>query len=90
MQDLLEKEFERAVADAQGRRGPLVDVATVEEVILKLLLGDLVGGFVVEIHQHAYHAGIGLLGTFGSCQLQRLCRSFVPVGHHSRSPFDVW
>lgn len=55
MQNLLEEEFERAVADAQGRRGPTVDVVAVKKVILKLHFGNQVRGLAVEIHQHAHH-----------------------------------
>jgi len=79
MQDLLEKEFEGTVTDSQGCSRPLGHVATVEEVILKLLFGNQIRGLAIEIHQLAEHAGIGSPGTVGqSCQLECLRRSFVP------------
>ena len=62
-----------------------------EEVILKFLFGNQIRGLAVKVHQLAEHAGVGSPGTVGqSCELECLCRSFVPVGHHNVSPFEVW
>lgn len=46
-----EEEFNAAVADSHSRGGPLIGVFSVEEITLKLLLGNLVRAFVVKINQ---------------------------------------
>ena len=47
-----EEEFNTAVAYSHSRSGPLIVVFSVEEIILKLLLGDSVRGFPVKVDQH--------------------------------------
>lgn len=86
-QHVLEEEADPAVADAKGGGGPLVDVSPVEEVVLELGLGDLVGGLGVELNQHAHGAGVGILGALAlAVELEGLDGLLVPVGHHGGSP----
>lgn len=47
-----EKELDTAIAYSHGCSGPLVIVFPVEEIVLKLLFANFVGGFAVKIHQH--------------------------------------
>ena len=46
-----EKELDTAVADPHSCGGPFIFVFSVEEIVLKLLFGDLVRSFLVKIHQ---------------------------------------
>jgi len=49
LKDMLEEEADAAIADAHGIGGPLIDVLSVEEIVLKFLFGDQIGGFVIEL-----------------------------------------
>jgi hypothetical protein len=73
-----------AVADPHGAGGPAVDVAALEEVLLQLLFGDLIGRFVIELAEHAQRAHVRLLGSFSEAvQLQGVGGFLVPVGHEA-------
>jgi len=48
---ILIKELDAAQSDGTGASRPLLDVFDVEEIITKLLFGDLVGGFSVMLSQ---------------------------------------
>ena len=63
-QDVDVEEANAAVADAHGLGRPAVDVFAVQEVLLELGLRDQIGGFVVELREHADRAGVGFLGGF--------------------------
>jgi len=59
-----------------------------EEILLKFLLADAIGGFVVEFGEHAHGAGVGLLGLLAfSIQLQGFDRVLLPILHDHTSPF---
>jgi hypothetical protein len=64
LEDMLREEANTAGADTHGRWGEAVDVCAVQEVALKLLFGDAVGGLVVELSQQADVSDIGLLPKF--------------------------
>ena len=49
-----EEEFNAAVTYSHGSGGPFVVVFPVEEIVLKLLFGDFVWSFVVEIDELAH------------------------------------
>ena len=49
LEDMVIEEAEAAVADAHGRGGEAMDVFAVQEVALKFLCRDAVGGLVVEL-----------------------------------------
>ena len=63
-EDVPVEEADAAIADAHGLGGPLGDVLSMDEVILKLVLGDVIGGFAIKLDEHAQGAHIGLLGAF--------------------------
>ena len=66
----------------------MIDVFAMEEVVLELLLSDQIGGFGVELGQHADRAGVGLLSPFPfAVELKGLDRSIIPLCLHDTSPF---
>ncbi len=90
LNDVLEKEANPAIADAHGIGGPVIPVLSVEEIVLEFLLGDQIGGFVVELTQHANGACIGLLSSFSfAIELKSLDRSVIPLCLHDTSPFFI-
>ena len=73
--------------DAHGSRGPFIDVFTVQEIILQLLLADQIRSFVIKIDKHPDGSGAALLGTLAyPGKLQGSHGLLVIVFHHS-SPF---
>ena len=89
LEDMGEEKADPRMGDAHRIRRPLVDVAPVQKVILKLRLRDQLRGLLEKLQQVAHGTGIGLLSSFSfSSQLQGAHRFFVPVGHaHGSSPF---
>ena len=86
---LVEKPYP-AIADAHGIWGPVINVLPVEEIVLEFLLGDQIGGFAVELAEHANGAGVGLLSPFSfAIELKGLDRSVIPLCLHDTSPFSV-
>ena len=66
----------------------MIDVLAMEEVVLELLLSDQIGGFGVELGQHADQAGVGLLSPFPfAVELKGLDRSVISLCLHDTSPF---
>ena len=53
LEDVLVEEAYAAIADTHGIGGPLINVLPVEEIVLEFLLRDQVGGFAVELAEHA-------------------------------------
>jgi len=90
LEDVFEEEANAAIADAHGIGGPVIYVLAVEEIILKFLLGDQVGGFAVELGEHTDGAGVGLLSSFPfAVELKRLDRFVIPLCLHDTSPFSI-
>jgi len=88
LEDVFEKEANAAIADAHGIGGPVIDILAVEEIILKFLFGDQIGGFVVELGEHADGAGVGVLSSFPlAVELKGLDRFVIPLCLHDTSPF---
>jgi hypothetical protein len=88
LEDVFEEEADAAIADAHGIRGPVIEVLAVEEIILKFLFGDQIGGFLVELGEHTDGAGIGLLSPFSfAVELKGLDRFVIPLCLHDTSPF---
>jgi hypothetical protein len=88
MEDVLVEEFDAAVADAHSFRRPLADVLAVEEVVLEVFFGDLIGDFASELREHANGSGVSLLGAFSfAIELKGLDHFLAPVCHHDVSPF---
>ena len=68
----------------------MIDVFAVEEVVLEFLLGDQVGGFAIELGEHANGAGVSLLSPFSfAVELKGLDRSVIPFCLHDTSPFSI-
>ena len=66
----------------------MIDVLSVEEIILELLLVDQIGGFAIELGEHTDGAGIGLLSSFPfAVELKGLDRLVIPLCLHDTSPF---
>jgi hypothetical protein len=90
LEDVFEEEADAAIADAHGIGGPVIDVLSVEEIVLEFLLGDQIGGFAIELGEHTDGAGIGLLGSFPfAVELKGLDRFVIPLCLHDSSPFSV-
>jgi hypothetical protein len=88
LEDVFEEEAYPAITDAHGIGGPVINVLPVEEIVLELLLSDQIGGFAIELGEHADRAGVGLLSPFPlAIELKRLDRSVIPLCLHDTSPF---
>ena len=86
-EDVLREEADTAGADTHGRWDEAVDVFPVQEVVLKLLFRDAVGGCVVELSQQPDFTDIGLLGTLSlATELKRSDHVLTQWGHEM-SPF---
>jgi hypothetical protein len=90
LEDVFVEEANAAIADAHGIGGPVINVFPVEEIVLEFLLGDQIGGFAVELAEHANGAGVGLLSPFSfTIELKGLDRSVIPLCLHDTSPFSI-
>jgi hypothetical protein len=90
LEDVFEEEADAAIADPHGIGGPVIDVLPVEEVVLKFLFGDQIGGFAVELGEHADGAGVGLLSPFPfAIELKSLDCFVIPLCLHDTSPFSI-
>jgi len=87
---MLIEEANSAIADPHGIGGPVINVFALEEIVLELLLGDEIGGFAIELAEHANGAGVGLLSPFSfAVELKGLDRSVIPLCLHDTSPFSI-
>jgi hypothetical protein len=87
----VEKAYPEIVPPRQrhGIGGPVINVLMMEEVVLELLLSDQIGGFGLELGQHANGAGIGLLTPFSfAIELEGLNSSVIPLCLPDMSPFS--
>ena len=90
LEDVFEEEANAAIADAHGIGRPVINVLAVKEIVLEFLLGDQIGGFTIELGQHADGAGVGLLSSFPfAVELKSLDRSVIPLCLHDTSPFSI-
>jgi hypothetical protein len=90
LEDMFVEEAYPAIADPHGIGGPVIDVLPLEEIVLEFLLGDLIGGFAIELGEHANGAGVGLLSPFSfAIELKSLDRSVIPLCLHDTSPFSI-
>ena len=88
LEDVFEEEANAAIANAHGIGGPVIDVFPLEEIVLEFLLGDQIGGFTIELAEHADGAGIGLLSPLSfAVELKGLDRFVIPLCLHDTSPF---
>jgi hypothetical protein len=87
MKDVLVEESDATIADTHGSRGEAIDVFAVQEVGLKLLFGDQVGRFTIELSQQADLPDIGFLSPFAlATELKRGNHVLTQWGHEI-SPF---
>jgi len=90
LEDVFVEEAYAAIADPHSIGRPVINVLSVEEIVLEFLLRDQVGGFAVELTEHANGAGVGLLSPFSfSIELKGLDRSVIPFCFHDTSPFAI-
>jgi len=90
LEDVLVEKAYPAIADPHGIGGPVINVFPLEEIVLEFLLGDQIGGFAIELGQHANGAGVGLLSPFPfAVELKGLDRSVIPLCLHNTSPFLI-
>jgi hypothetical protein len=90
LEDVFVEEANPTIADPHGIGGPVIDVFPLEEIVLEFLLGDQIGGFAVELAEHAHGAGVGLLSPFSfTIELKGLDRSVIPLCLHDTSPFSI-
>ena len=90
LEDVFVEEAYAAIADAHGIGGPVINVLSVEEIVLEFLLGDLIGCFAIELDEHANGASVSLLSPFPfAIELKSLDRSVIPLCLHDTSPFSI-
>jgi hypothetical protein len=90
LEDVFVEETYPTIADAHGIGGPVIDVLSLKGIILEFLLSDQIGGFGVELAEHANGAGVGLLSPFSfAVELKGLDRFVIPLCLHDTSPFSV-
>jgi len=90
LEDVFVEEAYAAIADPHGIGGPVINVLPVEEIVLEFLFRDQIGGFAVELAEHANGAGVGLLSPFSfAVELKVLDHSVIPFCLHDTSPFSI-
>jgi hypothetical protein len=90
LEDVFVEEAYAAIADAHGIGGPVINVLPVEEIVLEFLFRDQIGGFAVELAEHANGAGVGLLSPLSfAVELKGLDCSVIPFCLHDTSPFSI-
>jgi hypothetical protein len=90
LQDVFVEEADSAIADPHGIGRPVINVFSVEEIVLEFQFSDEFGGFAVELGKHADGTGVGLLSPFPlAIELKSLDRSVIPLCLHDTSPFSV-
>ena len=85
--DVRREEADTAVAETHGRWDEVVDVFPVQEVGLKLLFRDAVGGFVGELSQQADFSDVGCLRPFAFATEVERRNHVLTQGAHRISPF---
>jgi hypothetical protein len=82
LQDVDIEEADAAVADAHGLGRPVIDVFSLEEVLLEFRFGDQIRGFAIELGEHAHCASVGFLGWFSfPIELQSTDHLLIPIVH---------
>lgn len=90
LEDVFVEEANPAIADPHGIGRPVISVFSLEEIVLEFLFGDQVGGFGIELGEHANGACVGLLSPFSfAVELKSLDRSVIPLCLHDTSPFSI-
>ena len=87
LEDVLREEAEATVADTHRSWSQAIDVFPVQEIALKLLFRDAVGGFVVELGQQADFPDIGFLSPFALATKLECGQHLLTQWSHEMSPF---
>ena len=87
LEDVLVEEADAAVADAQRSWGEAIDVFPVQEVVLKLLFGEQVWRFAIELSQQADLTDIGFLRSFSLATELKRGNHLLTQWGHEMSPF---
>jgi hypothetical protein len=87
LEDVLREEADAALAEAHGRWGEAVDVFPVQEVRLKFLCSDAVGGLVGELSEQAYCTDRGFLSPFAFATEVEGRNHVLTQWAHETSPF---
>lgn len=88
LQDVNVEKANPAVANAHGLGRPVIDVFSVEEVLLEFGFRNQIRGFVIELREHAHRARVRLLSSFSfPIELQNIDHPVIPIIHHKSSPF---
>ena len=86
-EDVLEEEFDTTVADTHGSGCEVLDIFTVQEVVLELRFGDEVRGCAKDLSEQTNFSDIGFLSTFalaaelesGDHLLTKWCHEISPL-----------
>jgi len=90
LEDVLVEEANPTIADAHRIGRPVINVLSVEEIVLEFLLGDQIGSFAIELGEHANGTGVSLLSPFAfAVELKSLDRFVIPLCLHDTSPFSI-
>ena len=87
LEDVLGEEADTAGADAHGRWGEAIDVFTVEEGGLKLLFGEQMWRFALELSQQADLTDRGFLRSFSLATELKRGNHLLTQWGHEMSPF---
>jgi len=87
LEDVLREEADATVADAHGSRGKAIDIFPVQEGVLKLLFGEQVGRFAIELSQQADFTDIGFLSPFALATELKRGNHLLTQWGHEMSPF---
>jgi hypothetical protein len=79
---VVEEELDAAKSNGAGSAGKLPDLFEVEEILPKLFLGDLIGGFAVVFGKLVHGPDVHFLSGFGQApELKVLDHSFFEICH---------
>jgi len=87
LEDVLREEADATVAEAHGSRGKAIDIFPVQEGVLKLLFGEQVGRFAIELSQQAYFPDRGFLSPFAFATEVEGRNHLLTQWGHEISPF---
>lgn len=90
LQDIGVIKPDAAVTDAHGLGRPMIDIFSMEEVVLQFLFADQLRRLIVKLPEHADCSDVSFLGSFTfSVKLEGLDHFLGPICRHRLSPFVV-
>jgi hypothetical protein len=87
LEDVLREEADAALADTHGRWGEAVDIFPVEDVVLKFLCRDTVGGCMVALSEQVDFTDRGFLSPFAFATEVEGRNHVLTQWAHAISPF---